>query len=304
MISYQSTEEIMNFKKFQIILVVIIASLVLVACGSNDTNGNDGNDEEASKTINMGQINWAENIAVTNMWKAILEERGYDVKFHVIDIGTTMEALANDELDVGMEIWLPVQDASYLENFQDKVAFSDETWYDNAKVGLVVPEYMDIDSIDELNDNAELFENNIVGFEPGAGTMEVTEDLIVEYDLDYQLVPSSEPAMITEIRESIANEEPIVAPLWSPHSIFSELDLKYLDDPKEVYGGVEKIHHVTRLGFADDYPEVDTWFKNWKMDDDAIGSLMSAVGDAEDQAAAAAEWVEENEDLVAEWLDE
>lgn len=294
----------MNFKRFQILFLVIIASVTLVACGSNDDADENKDDEAESKIIDMGQINWAENIAVTNMWKVILEERGYDVEFHVLDIGTTMEALANDELDVGLEIWLPIQDASYLENFQDTVAFSDETWYDNAKVGLVVPEYVDIESIEELNDNAELFDHSIVGFDPGAGTMEVTEDLLVEYDLDFELLPSSEPAMITEIQKAIENEEAIVAPLWSPHRVFSELDLKYLEDPKDVYGGAEKIHHATRLGFADEFPEVDTWFKNWKMDDDQIGSLMSAVADAENEAEGAAEWVEENEDLIAEWLEE
>lgn len=292
----------MNFKRFQFLFIIMIATFVLAACGSSGDA--DNNDDSNSKTIDIGQINWAENIAVTNMWKVILEERGYDVEFHVLDIGTTMEALANDELDVGLEIWLPIQDASYLENFQDKVAFSDETWYDNAKVGLVVPDYVDIDSIEELNDNAELFDHSIVGFEPGAGTMEVTEDLVDIYDLDLELMPSSEPAMITEIQKAIENEEAIVAPLWSPHRVFSELDIKYLEDPKEVYGDAEKIHHATRNDFANDFPDVDKWFKNWKMDDDEIGSLMSAVAEADNEEAGAAKWVEENEDLIAEWLEE
>lgn len=289
------------FKMF----VVSIMIAVLAACSSaNDNNESSGNKDADEKTIDMGQINWAENIAVTNMWKVILAEHGYDVEFHVLDIGTTMEALANDELDIGMEIWLPIQDASYLENYQDKVDFSEETWYDNAKVGLVVPDYVDIDSVEELNDHVDLFEGEIVGFDPGAGTMEVTEDLLDEYDLNFELLPSSEPAMITEIKEAIKNEEPIVSPLWSPHRIFSEVDLKYLDDPKEVYGGVEKIHHATRHGFAEDYPEVDEWFKNWKMDDDDIGSLMSYVAEAEDPIDGATKWVEENEDVIAEWINE
>lgn len=294
----------MRLKQIQRLLLLSIILAVLAACGSADENESSGNKDTDSTTIDMGQINWAENIAVTNMWKVILAEHGYDVEFHVLDIGTTMEALANDELDIGMEIWLPIQDASYLENYQDKVDFSEETWYDNAKVGLVVPDYVDIDSVDELNDHVDLFEGEIVGFDPGAGTMEVTEDLLDVYDLNYELLPSSEPAMITEIKEAIKNEEPIVSPLWSPHRIFSEVDLKYLDDPEEVYGGVEKIHHATRHGFTEDFPEVDEWFKNWKMDDDDIGSLMSYVAEAEEPIDGATKWVEENEDLVAEWINE
>ncbi len=63
--------------------------------------------------------------------------------------------------------------------------------------------------------------------------MEVTEELIKDYNLDYELTSSSEPAMITQIGEAVKNKEPIVAPLWSPHWIFAEYDLKFLEDPKK-----------------------------------------------------------------------
>ncbi len=253
------------FKLRNFVTVVVLGILVLAslsACSSDDeTSGDNSSGQEEAKTIDIGQINWAENIAVSNMWKLILEEKGYDVKLHLLDMGTIMAALENDELDVGLEVWLPIQDANYKKQYQDTVHISEETWYDNAKVGLVVPDYVEIDSVTELNDNKEMFEESIVGFDPGAGTMEVTEDLIEEYDLELELLPSSEPAMITEIKEAIKEEKPIVSPLWSPHRVFSEVDLKYLEDPKEVYGGVEKIHHATRLGFADDHPEVAEWLK-------------------------------------------
>ena len=255
----------------------------------------------------MGQISWAENIAVTNMWKVILENEGYNVEFNLLDMGTQMAALANDELDINLEVWLPVQDAEYLKQYQDKVNFSEESWYDNAKVGLVVLTYMgQINSIEDLNEYKDEFNGEITGFDPGAGTMIVTQDVIDEYGLDYKLIPSSEPAMITEMENAVKAEKPIVAPLWNPHRVFSEMDLKYLEDPKKVYGEIEKIYHATRQGFAEDYPEVSEWIKNWKMDDEAIGSLMSEVTMSEDNGdeaiVGAEKWVEENQGLVNEWL--
>lgn len=284
---------------------------VLAACGNGDAEGasSESAAESADETIDIGQISWAENIAVTNMWKVILEEEGYDVEFHLLDMGTQMAALANDELDVNLEFWLPVQDKNYLEQYQEQIDFSEEVWYDNAKVGLVVPAYMeDINSIEDLNENKELFENQITGFDPGAGTMDTTEEMIAEYELDFELVPSSEPAMLTAIEEAIREEAPIVAPLWNPHRVFSEMDLKYLDDPKNMFGETEKIHHAKRLGFADDFPEVNQWLKNWKMDDDSIGELMSYVAEAEEAGeepiVGAEKWVEDNQDLINEWLSE
>ncbi len=299
----------MSVRRSILFVLTLLMISVLAACGNGDAEGasSESEAESANETIDMGQISWAENIAVTNMWKVILEEKGYDVKFHLLDMGTQMAALANDELDVNLEFWLPVQDKHYFERYQEEIDFSEEVWYDNAKVGLVVPAYMeDINSIEDLNENKDLFEGKIIGFDPGAGTMDVTEEMIEEYELEFELVPSSEPAMITVIEESVKAEEPVVAPLWNPHRVFSEMDLKYLEDPKKSFGETEKIHHAKRLGFAEDYPEVDQWLKNWKMDDDSIGELMSYVAEAEaagrDPIVGAEKWVDDNRDLVDEWL--
>src|SRR5690625_504214 len=285
-------------------MIVVIAA----ACGAGDDaeDADDGAAEGSSDedTIVMGLINWPENIAVNHVWQVVLEEEGYDVELNPLEMGTIMAALETGDLDIGIEVWLPVQDKSYYEQYKDTVAFAEEPWYDNGVVGLVVPEYMDeINSVEDLNEHKDLFDEEITGFEPGAGTMEVTEDLIDEYDLELELVPSSEPAMLTVIREAVEAEEAVVAPLWQPHGIFSEVDLKFLDDPKEIYGGVEEIYLATRSDFADDYSEVNEWFMNWSVDDDTIADLISVVVENEDHEAAAREWVEDNRDIVDEWIE-
>lgn len=282
----------------------IVMATALTACSSDgESDGDQTQAEESDKELTISQINWAENIAVTNMWKVILEEKGYDVKLNVLNMGVTMQALESGDVDASLEVWLPVQDANYLKEYQDTVNFSEATWYDNAKVGLVVPSYVEeVNSVEDLNDHKEMFGGNIVGFDPGAGTMEVTEQLIKDYELDFELLQSSEAAMLAEISEAIKNEEPIVAPLWSPHWVFSKYDLKFLEDPQNTFGGIEKIHHATRQGFEKDHPEVSEWLKNWKMEDEQIGELIDYVESAEDPLAGAAQWVEENEELIGEWV--
>lgn len=288
-----------------ILMILIIA--LLAACGNAE--GESAGDapetasEENAKELMIGQINWAENIAVTNMWKVILEDKGYDVELNVLNMGTTMKALETGDIDASLEVWLPVQDANYLEKYQDTVNFSEATWFDNAKVGLVVPTYVEeVNSVEDLNEHKELFDGKIVGFDPGAGTMEVTEQLMVDYDLDFELLQSSEAAMLAEIKRAVENEEPIVAPLWSPHWVFSQFDLKFLEDPQNTFGGVEKIHHATRLEFEEDYPEVSEWLKNWKMDDKQIGELIDYVESADAPLEGAEKWVGENEELIGEWV--
>lgn len=293
-------------KGFGFISTILMAT-VLTACGDADGQTGDGQTgaqaEESDKELTISQINWAENIAVTNMWKVILEEKGYDIKLNVLNMGVTMQALESGDIDASLEVWLPVQDANYLKEYQDTVNFSEATWYDNAKVGLVVPSYVEeVNSVEDLNEHKELFSSNIVGFDPGAGTMEVTEQLITDYELEFELLQSSEAAMLAEISEAIKKEEPIVAPLWSPHWVFSKYDLKFLEDPQNTFGGIEKIHHATRQGFEEDHPEVSEWLKNWKMEDEQIGELIEYVESAEDPLAGATKWVDENEELIGEWV--
>lgn len=295
------------WKKESSFILMILVITVLAACGNAGGESNSDEKEESTdetkKELTIGQINWAENIAVTNMWKVILEDRGYDVELNVLNMGTTMKALETGGIDASLEVWLPVQDANYLEEYQDVVNFSEATWFDTAKVGLVVPTYLeDVNSVEDLNANKEIFDGKIVGFDPGAGTMEVTEQLIEDYELDFELLQSSEAAMLAEIKEAVKDEKPIVAPLWSPHWVFSQFDLKFLEDPKNTFGGVEKIHHATRQGFAEDNPEVSKWLKNWKMDPKQIGELIDYVENAEEPLDGAEKWVAENEELIGEWI--
>ncbi|WP_028782289.1 glycine betaine ABC transporter substrate-binding protein [Thalassobacillus devorans] len=292
-----------SWKKILSLILVLSVGAILTACGSSDEASDQDQAEASDEELTIGQINWAENIAVTNMWKVILEEKGYNVKLNNVNMGTTMKALESGDMDASLEVWLPVQDANYLKEYKDTVNFSEATWYDNAKVGLVVPTYVEeVNSVDDLKKHKEKFEGEIVGFDPGAGTMEVTEQLLKDYNLDYELLPSSEPAMIAEIGKAIENKEPIVAPLWSPHWVFSKYDLKFLEDPKKTYGGVEKIHHATRQGFAEDYPKVSEWLKNWKMNDKQIGQLIEYVESAEEPLDGAKKWVKENQELINEWV--
>src|SRR5690625_1160771 len=177
-------------RRFLTFPIIVIMAIFLVACGDSEAGGSDSGDDnsKSDEEIVFGLINWPENIAVNHVWKVLLEEQGYEVDVKQLEMGTIMEALSTGDLDVGIEVWLPVQDISYYEQYKDTVDFNETPWFENGKVGIVVPEYMeDINSVEDLNDHKDLFEGEIIGFEPGAGTMEVTETLIEDYNLDFEL---------------------------------------------------------------------------------------------------------------------
>ncbi len=283
--------------------------IVAAACNGGDPppeDTGDTGDEVDEETADKGEIvigrnNWAENIAVSNMWKVLLEEEGYEVDIQAMDKAPVWVGITRGELDIAPEVWLPHTDEPLMDQYEDNVEMHD-IWYENTGLGLVVPEYMDIDSIEDLNDIQNELDGRIVGIDPGASLTQMSEEAVDEYDLELDLVTSSDPAMIAEMSQAYNNEEPVVVTLWSPHWVFSEYDLKYLDDPQNVYGDPDDIYYMTRTGFSDDHPEIIEWMNNWEMDDDSLGSLMAEINDNGEQEGAT-NWIEENRELVDEWLE-
>lgn len=289
-----------------------LASSLLIVSACGDMNDNEDNHDDADNNeeaageggeIEIGLNNWAENIAVSNMWKVLLEEEGYDVELTLVEKAPIFAGVAAGDIDLSLEIWLPTTDEPYYEEYQDEIDFRDEHWFEGTGLGLVVPEYLDIDSIEELNEHAEEFDNQIIGIDAGASLSRLTEEVIEDYGLDLELMVSSEPAMMTELDTAYQQEEPVVVTLWNPHWAFSDYDLKYLDDPQGSYGEPEDIFYMARQGFEDDYPEVLEWLDNWYMDDETLGELMSVINELDDEEEGARQWVDENRDLTDEWMD-
>ncbi|MFD1030200.1 glycine betaine ABC transporter substrate-binding protein [Metaplanococcus flavidus] len=278
--------------------------LLLTACNGDEESGSAEESTEEKGSISIGMNNWAENVAVSNMWKIVLEEKGYDVSLEPVEKAILYEGLSSGDLDIGMEIWLPNTDKSFFDKYEEEIEWR-ETWYEGTDLALVVPSYMeDINSIEDLKVNQELFDSEIIGIDPGSSLMGLTEEVVSEYNLDYDLTPSSEPSMIAELKNRLENEEPIVVTLWKPHWVFAEMDLKILEEPKNIYGDSENILYATRQGLEEDHPEVVEWFDNFMLNDAQLGSLMAELNEAESEQAGAQAWIDENQDLINEWIGE
>ena len=91
----------------------------------------------------------------------------------------------------------------------------------------------------------------VTGIDAGAGVMGNTQTALEKYGLtqkNWQLQTSSTAAMTSVLDKAIKNKQPIVITGWVPHWMFTKYDLKFLDDPKKVYGESEGIHTIARLG--------------------------------------------------------
>lgn len=257
------------------------------------------------KSLVIGTNNWAENVAVANLWKLILDDQGYDIELSDVGKSALYAGMASNDIDLSLEIWLPYTDKEFLAPYKDTLEVH-AAWYDKTGLGLVVPSYVDIDTIPELAKHADEFEYQgsptILGIGPGSAIAGMTDDAIDTYELPLDQVNSSEPAMMSALDSAYQNKKPIVVTLWNPHWAFADYDLKYLEDPEKVYGDGDTIYWFSREGFSKDDPWLTAVLDAWHMSDESLGELMSEIESQHDPVAGAQTWLDENQDQVDEWL--
>lgn len=257
----------------------------------------------SANTIKLAYPNWAEGIAVTHLAKVVLEdELGYDVEMTMADPGAIYAAVADGNQDAFLDGWLPHTHAPYWEEFGDRLVDLGSV-FGYGVTGLVVPAYMEIDSIEQLSDIREELDGRIVGIGTGAGIFRNTNRAIDEYGLDFEQVASSGPAMTAALADAISEEKPIVVTGWKPHWKFGRFDLKVLDDPRGVFP-IDGVKKIVRKGFAEDHPRVNQFFANFSLTEDHLLELMLAIDDSGDESteSVARDWALMNEPLVDSWI--
>ncbi|KWX86253.1 glycine/betaine ABC transporter [Paenibacillus riograndensis] len=283
-------------KKTWGILMLILLVAVAAGCSSSSSK---------AKTVKLAYVAWDSEIASTNVVKEVLESKlGASVEMLQVDAGPMWAGIADGSADAMVAAWLPSTHASYLEKYgQDMEDLGANL--EGTKTGLAIPAYMDIQSIEDLKNAgvAKSLNNQIIGIEPGAGIMTASQKAIDAYGLsDYTLLESSSAAMAQELQKAYTDNKPIVVTGWTPHWMFANMDLKYLDDPKGVYGGAEQIHTMVRKGLKEDMPDVYRFLDQFQWTPEDMAQVMGEIQGGKSPEDAAKAWVSEHEDQVNTWI--
>ncbi|WP_119461804.1 glycine betaine ABC transporter substrate-binding protein [Rhodospirillaceae bacterium SYSU D60014] len=271
--------------------------------GSAGTPANAQDD----KSINIGWTAWSDAEAVTKMAAKILEERlGYDVELTLADVAIQYSGVASGDIDLMMMAWLPQTHQDYMEKFAGEVIDLGPL-YTGARLGWAIPNYIPKDQLSSIEDLqkeevAEKLGNRIVGIDPGAGLMRLSNEAVEEYGLDdYQLVSSSGAGMTAELDRAVQRDEWVVVTAWNPHWMFSAYELRYLEDPKGVLAGVEHIDALARKGFYNDHPEAAAFLARMYIPLEELETVMFKAQETSYEEAVA-EYIETHEERVNYWV--
>lgn len=159
---------------------------------------------------------------------------------------------------------------------------------------------------DEPQSVSKQMKYSITGLEPGAGQTELNNQAIAEYEnlKGWEQETSSTGAMLSALDQAIQDEEPIMITAWSPHYMFAKWDLKYLEDPKGIFGEEQQAVTIVRKGLKEEMPNAYTILDRIHFEvPDIEAALLKSVDEKLDFDILAQQWVDENKVTIATWTE-
>jgi glycine betaine/proline transport system substrate-binding protein len=110
--------------------------------------------------------------------------------------------------------------------------------------------------------------------------------------------------MVADLSNAIRREKAVVVTGWTPHWMFARWKLRYLEDPKGVYGKEERIDTIVRKGLKADRPKVYTFLDRFHWTPDDMAQLMIWIQEEGGLFTyeKALRFMEEHPDMVDSWL--
>lgn len=282
--------------------IVVTAS----ACSGVAPQAASGGDSE--KNLEFATVaGFDDTNAVTALWSVLLEEKGYTVKANSLDLGAAFAGIAKGDIDGYLNAWLPSTHQSFVEKYSDKLDVLEESFFDGNRLVLAVPNFVEENTISELVQNADKYDNKIIGIEAGSGLMKLLPGVLEKYNAQdkFTIVEGSTPAALAALKDGIDKQKPVVNASWQPYWVFASLPIKALEDDLQAWPAPDGSHPVVSKQFSEKHPEIREWLANSKLTGEQFTELILAVNEAKDNPNdGAKKWLEtpENRQTVDSWM--
>jgi glycine betaine/proline transport system substrate-binding protein len=270
-------------------------------------------DPPQCRTVRIGDGGWTDNIAQNGLAMVVLKALGYEPTTTLLSYAVVLESLKNKQIDVFLDHWSPSVD-SMVEPYLKENAFEKlNTNLTGAKYTLAVPAYVWEAGLRDFKDIAphkDKLSGKIYGIESGSDANIIVQKMI---DGDafglkgFELVESSEQAMLSQVERAEKNKEWIVFVGWAPHPMNVKHDMRYLSGGDEYFGpdyGGATVYTTVRTGLSSECPNLYRFFQNLAFTVEMENELMTAILDqGQDGETAARAWLKEHPEVLAKWLE-
>ena len=229
--------------------------------------------------LRLGWSPWADAEVISLIAQKVIQQAyNIEVERVLADIGIQYASLARGDLDMMLMAWLPLTHRDYWRRVRERVIDFGSMYA--GRLGWVVPDYVpeaELSSIQQLRNPAlaARFNNRVQGIDPGSGLNQASAEALKIYQLkDMGLVASSSAAMTAVLDQAIRKEQWVIVTSWMPHWMFARYNLRFLDDPKRVFGGIEWIHALGRPSLDLEAPDVAAFLTRFHLPDQEMSDLL------------------------------
>ena len=301
-------------QKWMLFVTLLLASLVIVGCGSKET-------------ITLVENAWPASELNVAVAKIIIEkELGNPVEIVALDENAQWDALAGGDVDASLEVW-PSGHGERIAEYIDNLGTVENggSLGPVGEIGWYVPKYV-VDANPALATwegykdaaaefaSAETGENGrFLGADPS--WVQYDEAIIANLGLPFQVVwTGSEDALLAEVSSAYSRQEPVLFYFYSPHAIFQQLDLVQVELPAysdECYADPAAIDcaypkddlmKIFSGGLAGKDADVHTFLANMNYGSDAQIEMLAMLNEGKTVEEAAQAWVDAHEDTWRAWL--
>lgn len=251
-------------------------------------------------SIKLGTLGWEDLTPLTGITKRFLEKQGYKVEVTTFaDWGIAFSALTRGDVDT-MIAHVDYAAADYWTKNKERLEKVSVVSH-GLRQGIVVPAYMPIDSIEQLNSVKDQVGGKIIGVEAGSGLMRETNAAVKQYGLQYTVVEGSTAAMTAQLQSTLERKQPIVAVLWKPSWMDQKFNVKFLDDPKGVFAPPQAYYWIAKKGFSAANPALREALATVYVSLDDNTQINGAIKDGKTLDQAVDEWMKRNAGLIDRW---
>lgn len=308
-------------KHIAVATVVTLLTVALASCA------------KTKEPIKLTLHDWTGQLITTRIMGSVLEKAGYPVEYVPADYLAQFAGLKEGDLHVAMEIWATTgQEAldeavasGKVENLGETGFLAIEEWW--------YPEYMKekcpgLPDWQALKGCAEAFstpetapKGRYLGAPVTWGGFD--EERIAALDLPFEIVHAgTDAALFAELESAYQRQAPVLLWVYAPHWAPLKYKGEWVEFPKyepacytdPAWGGNPNATHdcgkprgpiwiAAWAGLKDKWPGAYQTIKNFKMDNDEMGALITEVDlegkKVEDVVAA---WIAANESRWQGWI--
>ena len=251
---------------------------------------------------------WTDNTAQNGFLTAVLKGLGYEPQVDLLSVPVILTSLKQKTTDVWLDNWMPSQTAEVGPFLKDDSVESLSVNLEGAGYGPVVPNYVAESGVKDLKDlapNAEKFGRKLYGIEPGNDGNRILQSKIddpANNMKDWQLVESSEQAMLSQADKEMTKKNWIAFLGWTPHPVMGRMPITYLSGFEKDGFGPATIHTLVRTGYGTECPNVGKLLQNAKFTIDMESAVMEDILGGKDAEASASIWFKSNPAMLDDWL--